>query len=293
MDVDDVQYYHEISLAIPSLDVDAVTNYIIENICGGILLEDEENESHTTIKFYLADKVDTIPLLNGLQNYLIAVNPDYSQIPMHKKRIKNLDWINAYKESAVPVTVGDTIVVKPPWSAEACPGRIEIIVEPKMAFGTGRHESTRGSLIELEKIDLTGKTMLDLGCGSGILGIYAAKRGAREVLGYDIDPLAVENSIENFGINKVESVCRAEIGAIENVPDSSSFDVIVVNIIKSVIVPIIGALKSHLAPGGTMILAGLLDQDRKDVENALAVENLKSYSTRSDNEWITYTVRRS
>ena len=288
----EAQYFHEISVRIPAPEVDAVSNYIIENICGGLLLEDEDEDFHTIIKFYVADRADLDALLAGLKKYLVAINPAHAGITFIQKQIKDLDWIETYKKSVVPVTVGDAIVIKPPWSDEIFPGRVEIMIEPKMAFGTGRHESTRGSLIELERLDLTGKTVLDLGCGSGVLGIYAAKRGASEVMGYDLDPLAVENSLENIEINKVGSVCRAELGTLDRIPDEKLFDVIVVNIIKSVIVPLIPDLKKHLYPGGTMILAGLLASDRQEVESALAANNLNSFEVRIDHEWVTYAVRR-
>lgn len=293
MATENVNYYHEISIRIPSAEVEPVANYIIENICGGLLLEDEDEDSQTTVKFYIADGIDIETGLSGLKKYVTSINSDYADIPLRQKRIKDLDWIEAYKKSVVPVLIGDSIVIKPPWNDETWPGRTEIMIEPKMAFGTGRHESTQGSLSELGKIDLSNKTLLDLGCGSGVLSIYAAKRGAAKVLGYDIDPLAVENSIENFDINDVESVCSAEIGSIENLPVDRWFDVIVVNIIKSVIIPIIGILKDRLVPGGVMILAGLLEQDRREVESALIENNLTSFEIRIDKEWVSYAVRRT
>lgn len=288
-----IQRYHEISVTVPSDDVEPVANYIIENIAGGLLLEDEEGDLHTTIKFYVANGVDVAAHLDGLKRYLVAVNPALADVALRQRNISNLDWIEAYRESVTPVVIGETIVVKPPWNTDPFPGKVEIIIEPKMAFGTGRHESTRGSLAEMEKLDLSGRSILDLGCGSGILGIYAARRGAAEVLGYDVDALAVENSTENFDINGVASVCRARIGSIDDVPEGRRFDVILVNIIKSVIVPIVGKLAGHLYPGGVLILAGLLDQDRQDIEAELMRHGLTSFSTRLENEWVTYTVYRT
>jgi len=291
MATDGAQYYQEIAVTVPTVEVDPVSNYIIENITGGLLLEDEDEEFQTTIKFYISDKYDIAGQLEGLKRYLAAINPAHADITFGQKRIKDLDWIDAYKGSVVPVTVGETIVVKPPWSDEPFPGRVEILIEPKMAFGTGRHESTRGSLTEMERIDLSGKTVLDLGCGSGILGIYAARQGASEVIGFDIDPLAVENSAENYEINKVSSVCRAYEGTLADVPDDKQFDVILVNIIKSVIVPIIPDLKRCLTSGGFLILAGLLEQDRAEIDAALIENGLNSFEIRTDNEWITYLVQ--
>ncbi len=283
-------YYHEISLTISSPDVEPVSDYIIENICGSLLLEDEDEDSRTTIRFYVADQVDVDSRVAGLSRYLAEINSNYESINLRRKRIKDLDWIEAYKKSVVPVLIGNSIVVKPPWDTETYSGRLEVLIEPKMAFGTGCHETTRGSLAMLEKVDLSSKTVLDLGCGSGVLSIYAAKRGAANVVGYDIDPLAIENSTENFAINEVEAKCRAYLGSLDDVPGDLRFDIIVVNIIKAVIVPIIGDLNERLNLGGVIILSGLLDQDREDIETALKAAGLNSFEIRHDNKWVTYRI---
>lgn len=291
MDARQVQWYQEISLAVPAEEVDPVANYIIENITQGLVLEDEDGSSSTIIKFYIAAEDEIASMLAGLKKYLAAINPNHENITINQKKIKNLDWIDAYQKSVEPFPVGDSIVIRPPWNRETFPGRIEILLEPKMAFGTGRHETTGGTLIEMETIDFSGRSMLDIGCGSGILGIYAALKGASEVLAYDIDPTAIENSRENLKLNKVDSVCRAELGSVDDVPADRRFDVVVANIIKSVIVPIIGPLKSHTRPGGVMILSGLLNRDREEIEKTLQEHNLYSFSFRRDAEWLTYSVQ--
>jgi ribosomal protein L11 methyltransferase len=290
METDEPQSFHEIAVTVRSADVDPVSNYIIENISGGLLLEDEEGVTGTTIKFYIAGGIEIGPLISGLRRYLTAVDPVYEAVDIHQRQVESLDWIDAYKKSTVPLMIGDAIVVKPPWNSAAFPDRIEIVLEPKMAFGTGRHESTQGCLAVLEGLDLSGRRVLDIGCGSGILCIYAAKRGACEAIGYDIDPLAVENSAENFELNGVESVCRALPGTIDDVQDRQPYDVIVVNIFKSAVVAMIGALKGRLAPGGTMILSGLLSQDCGKVETTLVQHGFDSFEIRDDNGWLTYRI---
>lgn len=283
---DETQRFHEIAVTVAPADADPVANYIIENICGGLLLEDDD--AHTVIKFYVPDTVDVDSAMQGLARYMKAVDPAYAVVPFGMKIINSPDWIEAYKKSVTPIFIGDSIVVKPPWNKQTFEDRTEIIIEPKMAFGTGRHESTQGCLTHLEQIDLTGKRVLDVGCGSGILGIYAAKRGAGEVIGCDTDPIAIENSAENFVLNGVTAVCSVIGGEIDTIRPERRFDVIVVNIIKSVILSLISRTTSRLKSGGILILAGLLEHDRAEIDNALERHGFGSYAIRENNGWLTY-----
>ena len=290
MSTGEVMQYHEIALSVGPDDVDAVCNYIIENLSTGLLLEDEDGNSETVIKFYVAAEVEVTRQLDGLREYLDVINPQNKNSELRENLIRNIDWIEYYRKSVTPVYIGEGIVIIPPWDENEYPEKTKIIIDPRMAFGTGRHETSRSCLAEMENIDMVGKTVLDLGCGSGILSIYAALKGAERVLAYDIDPLAVDNSRDNFEINEVTQICRAEIGDIEAV-GAINFDVTIVNIIREVIVPILGRLKEITRPGGIIVLSGLLTREREIIEQALRENGLNKYSPRLDNEWITFTVQ--
>ena len=285
--------YREIAIDVPADEVELVGNYIIENIAGGLLLEEEEDSPSTVIKFYAAESARLDSALDGLKAFLVRLNPGHAGRSFRQKSVKNLDWIEAYKRSVAPILIGNHIVIKPPWSDESFPGRVEVLIEPKMAFGTGRHETTQGCLATLQECDLAGKVILDLGCGSGILGIFAALKGAAAVSGYDIDPLAVDNSRENFVVNGVAAICRADLGSIESVRTGRRFDVIIANIIKSVIIPILEPMKRILAPQGILILSGLLQQDQKEIEAVLRSCGWNQFAIRRDGEWLTYRVQGS
>ncbi|MFH1701463.1 MAG: 50S ribosomal protein L11 methyltransferase [Candidatus Zixiibacteriota bacterium] len=282
--------YIEISVPVRQSDVDAVSNYIIENIATGILLEDEEGNSHAILRFYPLKNVDINSKLKRFRKYLRAINPEYKKTEMTTKLIKSLDWIESYRNSVTPVFAGDSVVIIPPWNTEDYPDKTRIIIEPKMAFGTGRHETTRSCLAVMESVDFKNNTVLDLGCGSGVLGIYAAIKGASRIQGYDIDTLAVDNSIENYEINHVSDKCTAKLGTIDNITDEK-YDVGIVNIIKAVILPIIPRLKEIIHPGGIMILSGLMIIDRNEIEKTLSNHGLNEYDVHLDAEWITYKVK--
>ena len=285
--------YREIAVEVPADEVELVGNYIIENIAGGLLLEDEDDSNSIVIKFYAAESARLDSTLDGLKAFLVRINPGHAGISFRQKPVKNLDWIEAYKKSVAPILIGNHIVIKPPWSDESFPGRVEVLIEPKMAFGTGRHETTQGCLATLQECDLAGKAVLDLGCGSGILGIFAALKGAASVSGYDIDPLAVDNSRENFVVNGVAAVCRADLGSIDSVNTERRFDVIIANIIKSAILPILKPMKRILAPQGILILSGLLRQDQEEIDAALRSCGWDQFAIRRDGEWLTYRVQGS
>ncbi len=287
----DVETYHEVTIAVKHSDVDAVSNYIIDNISTGLLLEDEEGNSHTVIKFYVSANTPLDEKVSALTAYLVNVDDEYDEVTVKSKSIKNIDWLESYQKSVIPIEIGNSIVITPPWNKDEFTDKQVIIIEPKMAFGTGKHETTRSCLAVLEKLELSGKTIFDLGCGSGILGIYAAQMGAIKVVGYDTDELAVDNSIENFEINNVADICEAHLGNIDDVPDETTYEIVIVNIIKKVIVPIMAKLKARVSPGGIIILSGLLKQDGPDIKKAAAECGMTDFSIHYDNDWITYTIR--
>lgn len=163
--------------------------------------------------------------------YLIAVYSENGdeRFPFHlvrKEEVKHKDWKEYYK----PILIGENVVVVPPWEV-AKPeweNRTVIVINPGKAFGTGLHESTQLSLQLLSELNLEGKRVLDVGCGSGILSIYCAKRGASEVVAVDIDPLAVEETIKNAKVNKVSEKIKALRGSAEDV--KGVFPVVVANL---------------------------------------------------------------
>ena len=288
---DQKQWHHEVSVPVRCIDVDAVSNYIIENISSGLLLEDEEGAQETIIRFYVGGEIDLNEKLEGLKRYLNDIDSPDAVRRLSSRKKSNLDWIEAYKKSVEPVLVGHNIVIKAPWHETPFPGKTEIILEPKMAFGTGRHETTRSCLAALEKLVLNGATVLDLGCGSGILGVYAALRGAQAVIGYDNDPLAVENSRENYIVNGVADCSIALEGDINSIPTGRQFDIVVVNIIKEVILPILDKIKVYTKPGGSIVLSGLLKRDQTEIVAALKANRISNYDILPDNEWITFSIR--
>lgn len=180
-------------------------------------------------------------------------------------------WRDNWKEYFRPKKVGQWIVVKPTWyDYEPAPSELVIELDPGMAFGTGTHETTSLCLRLMEKYMKPGDKVLDVGCGSGILSIAAALLSASDVLGVEIDPVAVDVARENIVRNKVEAVARAQYGDLTEGIDYQA-NVVVANLMADLVMMLSEDVAKHLLPGGYYISSGILTEKREQV--VTAVEN--------------------
>jgi len=197
---------------------------------------------------------------------------------------ENVDWIAKYREAIRPVEVGD-FYVYPSWEAPK-EGKRNIMIDPALAFGSGHHETTSSCLKAISEYVKSGDSLLDVGCGSGILGIAAAMLGA-DVDACDTDPLAVENAQKNFALN------HQSFGTIweGSAPGTQkSYNVVVANIVADVLRMIAKDLKKRTKEGGLLILSGILDTKEKIVEEAF--NDLELLETIANNEWRTKIYRK-
>ncbi|MDE2750794.1 MAG: 50S ribosomal protein L11 methyltransferase [Chloroflexota bacterium] len=219
--------------------------------------------------------------------------------PMPQPSYKTLDaedWAEAWKAHYQPLRVGQRLLIRPLWIDVApAPGEIEIALDPGMAFGTGTHPTTQLCLEALERLIDPAQDLLDLGSGSGILSIAAAKLGARNVLALDIDPIAVEATAGNARANGVEDKIIAGQGSLETVLHSARrFDVIVVNILARVILQLTTeGLGEILRPGGLAIFSGIIDEQLDEVETALSRSGLQPYARHQRGDWLLVEAKRA
>lgn len=202
------------------------------------------------------------------------------------------DWAEAWKKSYSVQHIGQRFVVAPSWESYAPQGDELILrLDPGMAFGTGLHPTTRLCLHALETERLDKGCVLDVGTGSGILAIAAAKLGARQVIGIDLDPIAVKVARENVQTNGVADrvqIAEGTLGTIEIAPHS--MDCIVVNILADVIMKLAGDLATYLARGGTLIASGIIEEYANAVTEALASAGLRVRERRQDQDWVALTA---
>jgi len=204
--------------------------------------------------------------------------------------VAEADWANAWKQYFKPQVVGEHIVVKPTWETwDARPGDVIVEIDPGMAFGTGLHATTRLCLRALETLVTPGVRVADVGTGSGILAVAAARLGAGRVQAVDVDPLAVRVARENVALNGVgDRVSVAE----SSVPPPGAFDVVVANILADVILEMAPALRDALVSGGRLVASGIIDTRAEDVRAGLVRAGLTVDETLAEGEWIAITATR-
>ena len=208
---------------------------------------------------------------------------------LRTRLVHEADWAEAWKAHFPVLRVGRRIVIQPTWrEPEARAGDVVLELDPGMAFGTGLHPTTRLSLAALEAVGergaLDGARVLDVGCGSGILAIAAAKLGAASVLGVDTDPIAVEATESNAARNGLAGVIRARAGSLPSA--EAPFDVIAANLIASILVALAPALAAELRPGGTIVASGIFVDREAEVRAAFESAGLALGDRSTEGDWV-------
>ena len=207
------------------------------------------------------------------------------------KVLPDRDWNETWKQNFRPIDVGNTITIIPSWLPLET-HRIPVIIDPGMVFGTGHHETTRTCLNLIEQLarNAVKKSFLDIGTGTGILAIGAAKLGFERAMAVDIDPLAVDAAARNIAANGLKNIEVWE-GAISSV--SGTFDAIVANLLSEMLIAIAPELSSRLNHGGTAILSGLLVEQEDEVIKAISSAGLTCRETIIDGKWVSLVLSRT
>lgn len=258
--------------------------------------EDEIPPAKTlAIRAYLPEDEraeDTRARLEAALGYMNMMYP----MPTPEYRIvEEADWAEAWKVHYHPVRIGRRLLIRPLWTqVELQPDDLEIALDPGMAFGTGTHPTTQLCMEALEDLTVPGANVLDLGSGSGILAIAAAKLGAAHVLALDIDPVAVEAARQNIEQNGTAERVTVQEGSLDSVVGSARrFDLIVVNILARIIIEMCSQhLGDVVRPGGLAIFSGIIEEQAADVEAALRQTGLEPSARRQQGDWVVIEARR-
>ena len=261
----------------------------------------DEHRPEVSVRTYLpAGSSDTEARQRQLEEGLWFLGRIYPLGPTQIRPLAEEDWANAWKASYQPLHIGRRFLVIPAWQTDSVKpshGELPIILDPGMAFGTGLHPSTQLCLQAMEDVVKPGHSVLDAGCGSGILSIAAARLGAASVDAFDIDPIAVRATGENAALNALPIAIRAFVSSGPTswdsglLPVSKRWDVILVNILPHVILELLGSgLDGYRTPGGRMILAGIIEEREPEVRGALDIRSLRVVDRLAQGDWVALVV---
>ena len=268
----------EITVTVSNKDVDQVSDIANLVVPYGIYIEDYTNleqdveeiahidlideellakdRTKAKVHMYISCEDNPLEAVSKISEMLKEANIDFQ---VDSLDCNDEDWLNNWKQYFQPSPVGEKLLIRPTWRKNYDPkGRVVINLDPGLAFGTGTHETTRLCLEVLEKIVKEDTTVLDVGCGSGILGIASLLLGGKSAVGVDIDPMAVKTAKENAVLNNVEDKFTAIEGNFtEKV--SGKFDIVVANIVADAIIFLSQGVKTFMKEDSVYIMSGIID----------------------------------
>lgn len=205
-------------------------------------------------------------------------------------RTEDQNWNKEWEKKFNPVVIEEKVLIRAPFHEAQDDLPCTLIIEPKMSFGTGHHYTTRLMIVEMMSYDLNKKRILDMGCGTGVLGIFASKMGASEVLGIDNDRWAYQNALENVERNGIKSM-EVRFGDV-GVLNDEVFDFVLANITRNILVRDLVQYEAHLAEDGIIVVSGFLAEDVQYVLNAAYRCNLTHLNTREESNWISLSFKK-
>jgi len=245
-------------------------------------------EEGAMVKGYFKDSENFMNTLNYIKESVDKLGEfgfDKGEGIVTYHKVNEDDWANNWKQYYKPTKVGEHIVVKPTWEDyEEKPGEVVVELDPGMAFGTGTHETTRMCIKALEKKVEKDTTVFDIGTGSGILSIAAAKLGAKHVVGVDLDPVAVESAKKNLEFNKVNNI-QILYGDLMEVVEGKA-NIVVANILADIIMFLSEGVRAFIEDEGYFIASGILNTQRDKVTDKLKALDFKIEEVMEDGEWI-------
>ena len=248
----------------------------------------EQMKGVSRVKFYVTDDADG---QKQLAQYLAGLDRPYTSV-----RLREYDWAHSWQKYYRPLTIGQRLYIVPEWERDTSPapeGRVRLLMNPGLTFGTGSHASTQLCLEGVEDYVVPGRPVLDLGCGSGILAVAALALGASHATGVDIDPKAVDVAYENAALNGLgKDRCHFLAGNVLN--DDSLVEelakvrapLVLANIVADVIIPLAPQVPGLLAEDGVFLCSGIIDTRTREVEDALRRAGLTLTKKREKNGWV-------
>jgi ribosomal protein L11 methyltransferase len=283
----------EVSVRVDSEAAEAVAEVFSRYAYHGVVIEaDPERADPVAVRAYLAVDDQLRAKKRHVEEALWHLGQIWPIPEPTFRPVAEADWAEAWKAQLRVLHVGHRIVIRPSWlDYTPALGDIVIDLDPGMAFGTGLHPTTQLCLEALEKLVRPGIKVLDLGTGSGILAIAAAKLGAQSVMALDNDPVAVKTARENVATNGVQKVVTVANGSLPGV--ARRYDLVVVNILARVIADMLReGLGAYLEPGGKLVAAGIIADQEAQVNEALRHGELALSERQQRGDWVCLVAER-
>ncbi len=233
--------------------------------------------------FISEEEFDKEELENTLAEVKDFCEVEYELI-FHKKQNWNAQWESSFE----PV---EACRIRAPFHEPSSSFEHEIIIEPKMSFGTGHHETTRTIVDAMSELDFRGKSVLDMGTGTGVLAIYAEKLGASHLVAIDIEEWAYENTLENAEVNAC-SLIEARLGGKEQIKSDEKFDIVIANINRNILLEDMHAYAEAMSSGSQLLLSGFYAMDVEALTEKASEFNLKSFLRKEENGWTVLGFRK-
>ncbi|WP_313027940.1 50S ribosomal protein L11 methyltransferase [Soonwooa sp.] len=245
---------------------------------------DSFTEEHDGILAYIQEDLYSEEALKDLN---LLNSPDV-EISYESRQMPNINWNEEWEKNFTPINIDDKVLIRAEFH-ESQNLLYEIIIQPKMSFGTGHHATTHLMIQQMYDMDFKDKKVLDMGCGTSVLAIFAKQRGAGETLAIDIDEWSVENSHENAERNNVD--LKIELGTAENL-GKEKFDVILANINRNILISDIPTYVKDLNDGGELLLSGLCFFDVDDILEVCKAQNLTLERQLQREEWVSLLLKK-
>ena len=317
----------KVTVTLSTYGIDTVSGILMQNGIDGIEISDKEDfkdflennrrywdyvdeeleklkDADTTISFYLSKNSEGIELLNSIKSQLSQLkNNDNEHIlgslETACENVRDEDWNETWKQFFHQLKIGEKLLICPNWEeCDNSESRTVFYIDPGMSFGTGSHPSTRFCLEESEKYIKQGDSVLDLGCGSGILSICAILLGASSAVGVDVDENSIDSVKTNLQINNIDNKkYEIKIGDLTTNSDLRNnlgkFDIVFANIVADVIIAISPFALNFLKPDGIFITSGIINERLNEVKSALISNGFEIINIKSDDDWSEITAKRN
>ena len=268
-----------------------------------ILPETEADDGIAYLSFYLEEDADTESILKNVRQELEEMSEfmDLGECSIEESETEDVDWVNNWKQYFHQFYVDDILII-PSWE-DVKPedeDKMVINIDPGTAFGTGMHETTQLCIRQIRKHVTPDTEILDVGCGSGILGMLALKFGAKHSVGTDLDPCAIDATYENMEVNGIsKDQYEVMIGniiddkAVQDKVGYECYDIVVANILADVLVALTPVIVNQLKKGGIYITSGIIDDKEETVVEAVKKAGLEVLEVTYQGEWVSVTARKN